>query len=238
MNKIIKIILFFFFILLFFLIFSSLNLEEEIPALPVNIGTEKIGYSLIEENRSGSDTIYQFDISFPLLEGNNVESINNDIELFVDEMINEFKLGLVGPNFQEGNFLEINYSIARFDESVLSIEFLILNDYVGSPRPITLIRSLNYNLKEKSRFNIDDCFNDLIPISEHVKGDLLNQFGDIFWEEGAEPLRRNFDNFIVLDDSFEILFSPYQVTPFSEGITRSSILFSDFKNIITCDFVY
>jgi len=238
MKKIIKILLFFFFFFFLLLVFFSLNLEEEVPYFKIEEPKKETEYRLIEEEKIGQKELYQFNISYPLLEGGDVELINNDIKLFINQIINEFEQNLIGPNLQEGNFLEINYSIARFDKKILSIEFLISSDYIGSPRPITFIRSLNYNLEKKTRFNLIDCFDDLIVVSEHVKGDLTNRFSDIFWEKGAEPLKRNFENFVVLNDSFEILFSPYQVTPFSEGVIRSTISFSDFKNIITCNFIF
>ncbi len=240
MNKIIKIISFFLVasFLLWFFFFKSFEdavaprLEEERSL--ADFSTEKRNIS--EEDAT---LMYEMDISYPYFTNDEFNQINQEIEGIIDDILLEFKDLTEMPlsnNFGLNNLeLDVDYIIARNDGKIFSVEFIVYSVYFGAPRPITHYISLNYDMKEMKEIRIIDCFDNLIFLSEYVKGKLSNQLGENFFEDGADPLVENYDKFVIKNDRLEIIFDYFQVAPRTTGPVRANVNFSDFENQIKCD---
>ena len=239
----------FFVILVLFLSFKELNdfTQDEFLAEEQEAKTEtkENGFLALDEktiSEQDSELMYALDVRLPYFKNNDFFAINKDIENFIFSAIDVFRENLKGQIFFESlepiyNELKIDYSVARIDENVFSVQFMVFSAYSGAAHPISNISTLNYALQEKKPLNITDCFNDLLPISDYVKTELLSQLNSGFWPEGVSPEQGNYKNFLIKNNSFEIIFNPYQVAPYSRGIIKIEIPFSDFKDKIVCDFV-
>ncbi len=242
-----KILLFIFVFLVFLFVFfiaveiyyhekEQLYFIEEPEQEEQKLFSEKI---LLEQD---NELMYIINAKYPYFESKEFSQANEEIQNFILGIASDFKQNteeqiIINEN-QDYSELIIDYSVIRTEKSFLSIEFSVFSLYSKAVHPMSSILTFNYNLKDNSLIEISDCFNDLFPVSEYVKIELENKLlGQSFWLEGAEPKEENYKSFTIKENSFEIIFNPYQVAPYVQGITRIDIPFDYFKDQIICNFV-
>jgi len=193
--------------------------------------------SITMQTITDTDPINHLDITatYPQLSGlsNTVAetNINTDIEANVNSMISAFKTNETGNGPVSGPFvdatstLEITASttLPATIANVISVRLDQDAMSAGAAHPTSQATVLHYNLSTGVALTLDDLFvgdyldtlaSTTVPILTKSLGSYADQ--DMI-SSGASALATNYQNFIVEDNGFLIVFNQYQVAPYVVG---------------------
>ncbi|MFD0941597.1 DUF3298 and DUF4163 domain-containing protein [Pedobacter boryungensis] len=135
-------------------------------------------------------------------------------------------------------WLTISVKLLRQTNNYIALQY-INSDYSGGAHPNTSFSYLNYNTKTNSALTLDS----LIATNQREK--LVSVAEAIFRKDEklttTEPLSGKYffsddkfhlpENFYVSNKGLVFLYNPYEIKPYSEGITKLTIPFSTLKGI-------
>jgi len=135
-------------------------------------------------------------------------------------------------------WLMIDINVLHQTNNYIALQY-INSDYSGGAHPNTSFSYLNYNPKTNTALTLDS----LIEKNQH--GKLVSIAEVIFRKDEkltpTEPLSGKYffhddkfdlpENFYVNDKGLVFLYNPYEIKPYSEGITKLVIPFSALKGI-------
>lgn len=180
--------------------------------------------------------------SFPIT---GIASIDEEAVRIVDAALAE---PVGDPNMpdREGISL-VEYHVARNDGDVFSVVYQIYTYYSGAAHGTTAYISRNYEMPSGKPVALEDLFADsgyVIRLST-IAREKLEQNDvdipedtsllepDIWFFEGVSADPENFENFLILEDGMQLIFSNYQVAPYVVGQVRLTIPWEDLSDIMT-----
>jgi hypothetical protein len=145
---------------------------------------------------------FELNVSYPVIE-NNAYPITHDFNLnvqrIIGDAIHDFQSKVEQIHRKDKgvdglSVLNLDYATYFQYKEVLSIKFIKSTQYVGSPSPIDLYLSLNYDLKTSRIIRIEDIFNPYSGYAQIITDMVNAQVKDCKLKE--ESVFRNFS----LDD--------------------------------------
>lgn len=210
-------------------------------------------------------TAYKLNIEYPQLVADqndalDVNSINADIKKFVDDELNDFKLGWRECNGNTGecvhpspyipteelvqNTFSLSYEIANLTDNIYSSEIHTSKWYREGNTPYNKIFTYNYDFKNHKVINFTDLF--INPnIIDKLSTVILNKLKDKYrrdkdgFDGGLKDLQlRNNTKFLLNKDGLEILFSQYEIADRPTGEPRVLIPYNEIKDLLSPDYVF
>lgn len=162
------------------------------------------------------------------------------IKNFILNDLNSFKEGgdlSVSPTPIKNNYIS-TYSVKRTDK-ITTVLFVIAS-YTGGAHGNVVVKSLNFDSKTGAEISIGSIFTPgskyLARLSEITRKKLKKEFSNdsANWiDEGTTPITSNFETFYFEDEDVLVLvFQPYQVLAWSEGVQEIQINFKEIEDIL------
>lgn len=181
---------------------------------------------------------YEIDFKYPIT---NFEVLDKQIQKFVTEQINSFKLET--ENVDTKNLIKFglyaDYSIVENSFEIINVDFMV-SIYTGGAHPNSYQQTFVYDNQKNKVVTLQDLFDVdyLGKIAELSFENLKNKFNkteiDLDWlRNGTDPLPENYQNFVIEKDSVKFIFPPYQVAPYAFGTVEVVISFYDVKDLFT-----
>lgn len=201
-----------------------------------------LSFEMESKDISESEDTYTIEAEYFVLSD---QTINEDIEKFVNEKIDEFKKKqeeLTSQNIGK-NILEIFPHLVFLNGKVISIRFETYS-YLNGAHGVEGIVTKNYNLVDSQGLALGDIFSSGDypgKISEMVINNFLatGNFDDESLEsvlrEGAAAEEENFQKFVIDRDAITFYFDPYEIAPYAMGVQKTEIYFEDIKDILNED---
>ena len=152
-------------------------------------------------------------------------------------------------SFKEGNDLSVSttpiknnyistYSVKRNDK-ITTVLFVVAS-YTGGAHGNVAVKSLNFDSKTGAEISIGSIFTPgskyLARLSEIARKKLKKEFSNdnANWiDEGTTPITSNFETFYFEDEDVLVLvFQPYQVLAWAEGVQEIQINFKEIEDIL------
>jgi len=190
---------------------------------------------------------YQVEVSFPqaACDKGKCAKFNQYIRKLAEEQVAHFKDNLPPRSPSAPPFpsrLVMTYEVIHLAPGFASIVLEPTFYYVPAAHPTHTIIAVNYRFDSGKALGLTDLFKPnsdyLEMVSAYCIKDLKKQAetGGYRYEEGwlqhgAGPYSANFKLFTLGSDSLTIIFPEYQVAPYSEGIKKVAIPYSE---LTTC----
>lgn len=175
------------------------------------------------------------------------EDINNVLDTTVAGIIKKFKssaeeLPAVDSELTEST-LDISGRGWVSNGSLLSAELNVFSYLAGMAHPITTVTGYNFDINGNGPISISDLFTKnsgylnylsttaVNRLTAHAESEGYSEIKQMILE-GTSPETKNFDNWVVENDSLIIIFKPYQVGPYVMGIQTVSIPLSELTGMI------
>ncbi|MDR2826119.1 MAG: DUF3298 and DUF4163 domain-containing protein [Deltaproteobacteria bacterium] len=122
--------------------------------------------------------------------------------------------------------LDINYETSATFGEVISVLFLP-SIYTGGAHPLTDIVPMNFKTQNGQRLEYNDLFGDTAGLLEFLSAHAYTAFRPSlheFWDsdptlaEGLDAKADNLSSFILNPQGLVLVFPPYQIAPYSEGV--------------------
>ncbi|MDR1243054.1 MAG: DUF3298 and DUF4163 domain-containing protein [Deltaproteobacteria bacterium] len=135
--------------------------------------------------------------------------------------------GSVRSNYGEPDYsLEVTHETSSTPGGVISVLFLP-STYTGGAHPVTEVVTMNFHSQTGQKLAYSDIFADtrglLSFLSAHARKVFRPTLG-AFWDanpdmaEGLEAEPENLSSFVLNPQGLVLIFPPYQIAPYSEGI--------------------
>jgi hypothetical protein len=123
-------------------------------------------------------------------------------------------------------YLDINYETSTTLGEVISV-LLLPSTYTGGAHPMTDVITMNFNSKTGQRLGYSDIFGNTDGLLEFLSAHAYTVFrpslGEV-WDdnpdmaEGLDAQQELLSNFMLNPEGLTLIFPPYQIAPYSEGI--------------------
>ena len=156
--------------------------------------------------------------------------IQGDEEAFKVNMNSNPPLTPVGPS----SYLN-GYTVATATQSLISLEINVSAYLGGAVHPFPYTISVNYDLTKSQPIELEGLFlagsDYLNRLADLSKADLQSR-DLLFFEEGVEPTRENFQTWTMSKDGLTLIFDVYQVAPYAAGRQSVTIPFAQLSDIL------
>lgn len=221
---------------------KKVDVERAPVAERVNVVVEHL-------NREEKDPNYRIDAEYPRIEGlpnKEIEGrVNDELKAYVEKSAAEFHSGLAETRFTAEekamqSKLQIRHRIGYMNAHLFSVALETYWDAVGAAHPSADTVTYTYDLRSGRKLALKDLFlpnaEYLQTISEHAIADLEKTLGTEEGireqiREGAGPVARNYEYFLVAPEGLVIIFNPYQVAPGAGGTQRVVIPYAVLDDI-------
>ncbi len=165
---------------------------------------------------------------------------NNDIQQDINEIVKKQALKLVGEVEKDEivTTLDIDYNIKRFDDKLLSIQFIGYINSKGAPYPMFLAYTSNINIESGTELKLIDYFDiskDFVKQYRKGKLNVLKSFQNEAFEglsdEEILTMFKSSELYLTEDSLGLTVFVPHAVGDFAE----LEIKYNDLKDIIEDD---
>ena len=186
--------------------------------------------ALIEVSRyeESEEFNYTIEMLHPQLEngGDSGEAFNQLLNNKLLTSVNEFREFAEERNDEMSaiggiSYYAMNYSVYRFDESFISLQFFISTYYIGAVHPGTQHFVVNYDLENEQEINFGDLFlpdsRILEVLQYYCAAELAAQFPDGYFENGLEPHVKNYEDWNLTAMGLLLTFEEYQVQAYAAG---------------------
>ncbi len=175
------------------------------------------------------------------------EDINNSLDTTVSGMISEFEKQVSDlPNKTidgTGSSLEITSRAWISNGSLLSCEITTFSAVAGMAHPLTTITALNYTVEGEGPLSLSDLFLSNAEYLNYISTVCIQQLSAKAQKEGYENVKdmilsgasadaKNFNQWVVNNDSLYIIFNVYQVMPYVMGIQTVPIPLSEMTSML------
>ncbi len=226
-------------------------LNRDVAEAPAETSTENndvvsAGVKDTRKTIESESALASVDISYPEISGLTDPSaearINAAIYTEAQSIVDAF-LGRVDsplPDMADSNTLSGDYEIIPIARGMISVLVSVSEYASGMAHPNPYILSLVFNIQTGEKVALPDLFR---PGSEYLRVLSLEsrpliekQLGDMYdaqWaEEGTIPLAENFSIFYPTEDALHLIFNPYQVAPYSMGITEIALPYTVLGSVL------
>ena len=154
----------------------------------------------------------------------------------IDEAIHQWEAALHKEAVQEftancaagasGNSLDLAYEVSRTQGHALSVLFMPSIYTDGAAHPSNSVVTMNFDTRSGAQFAYADVFNKTAELYEYLsayarkalKPTLGELWADGMFAEGLDPQAENFQNFILTPEGLLLVFPPYQIAPYANGL--------------------
>jgi len=173
--------------------------------------------------------------------------INNSLDTTVSGIIKNFKAAVSEmpseASRENESLLDISGKGWISNSSFLSVEMTVFNNVAGMAHPLTTVTGFNYDINGAGPFSISDLFKkdseylnflstvSIRQLTEHAEKEGYDNIRDMILD-GASADIKNFDNWVVENDTLTIIFNPYQAGPYVMGIQYVTVPLSDMTAMI------
>ena len=168
--------------------------------------------------------------SYPQFTGGSFAKLNLDLKNVAQQYQRSFAQSK--PYRGEEYSLEAGYVIHRADDSVVAIEF-VAETFTGGAHPNHNTDTFNYSMKTGKLMRLADLFKpkaDYLPRLARLAREQLGE--NLQFEEGLEPVSKNFSDFLLTTKGLLLYFDEYQVAPYAAGRQEALIPFAELQDII------
>lgn len=165
---------------------------------------------------------------------------NNNLQQAINEIVKKQALKLVGEVEKDEivTTLDIDYNIKRFDDTLLSIQFIGYINSKGAPYPMFLAYTSNINIESGTELKLIDYFDiskDFVEQYRKGKLNVLKSFQNEAFEglsdEEILTMFKSSELYLTEDSLGLTVFVPHAVGDFAE----LEIKYNDLKDIIEDD---
>ena len=173
--------------------------------------------------------------------------INNSLEASMNGIISSFETEVKGMPADAGNgtgsSLEITSRGWVSNGSLFSSEVTVFSNIDGMVHPLTTVLGYNYDVNGAGPLQISDLFLSnsdyvkylsevsIMQLTAYAEKEGYTSINDMI-QSGASADVKNFNNWVVENDSLIIIFKPYQTGPYVMGIQKVSVQLSDLVSMI------
>jgi uncharacterized protein YecT (DUF1311 family) len=180
---------------------------------------------------------YEIDVDYPKT-GN--KTIDEDIASWARLQVAAFKDDAAGNDDDSASGpyqLGIGFQVARNDDKAFAVLFTY-STYEGGAHPNLVFQTMNFLMPDGWHVYLQEIFTEagLKKISKLATADLDKQLigpdgmGDKDWiARGAGPAWDNFGAFVLLPDTLDISYAPYNVAPYAAGGQETKIPLAPLK---------
>lgn len=231
------------FILILFSIYGNSNSQEmKVTDTSINVSNSELKYTV-------NANYPQVDFGPEALMGVRgiASDINNSLDTTVSGIIKNFETSVrempaVASNGNESS-LDITGRGWITNGSLFSAELTVFNNVAGMAHPLTTVTGYNYDYRGDGPFSISDLFlssSDYLnyistfsirQLTAHAEKEGYTNINDMILS-GASAELKNFNNWVVENDSLRIIFNPYQAGPYVMGIQTVTISLSEMVSMI------
>lgn len=208
---------------------KPLTVEEKVNLPRPSAEVEKLSFS---ENTKH----YEINATYPKT---NSDTISLFFKNFITEQVAQFKddtswVSETDSASSGSLTLDIEYKIVN--SGIVENYVFNINTYTGGAHGIQAIRTFTYD-KTGELLTLADMFSNglegLKVYAVAVQKELSKRPGiDTKWlQDGSSPTEENYSAFIATDQGLTVIFSPYQVAPYSEGTIEITVPVSAFAKV-------
>jgi hypothetical protein len=202
-------------------------------------------------NETDKKLMYEVSAQYPQFTGGNnpnFEKFNQVARGLVMKKVSGFKKDMAPAEGEEprpegsmGSNLNVAYTLFLAQDDLVSVKFDVGSYYQGAAHPNSYSDVINYDLKNGKQLKLGDLFKPgskyLQQIANYAIADLKKQAkdkglidGEI--ENGAAPLAKNYQSWIITKKGLGITFDAYQVGPYAAGPQSVMVPYSALKEVI------
>ncbi len=175
------------------------------------------------------------------------EDINNTLDTTVGGIIKKFKTSVEEMPVVDSDLTESTLDISGrgwvSNGSLMSAELNVFSYLAGMAHPLTTVTGYNFDINANGPISISDLFiknsgylnylskTSVNRLTANAEKEGYSEIKDMILE-GTSPEIKNFNNWVVENDSLIIIFKPYQVGPYVMGIQTVSIPLSELTGMI------
>ncbi len=134
--------------------------------------------------------------------------------------------------------LQIWYDIYVSDTDVISTQYHIYSYIAGAAHPLTVTHTSNFNMATGAEITLESLFkpnsNYLNVIAQYCIKQ-LTQEKRLAFPDGAAAKPENYANWMIDRSGLLMVFDPYQVGPYVQGISTVLVPFSALSDILAND---
>lgn len=187
------------------------------------------------------------DVEYPMWHGlprAEEDALNTRIQALVDDQTQLLKNSLIDmPPEMRASFssaLTIRFTPFTYTTELVSVLFSIETFSPGAAHPSTYTLPFNYLPKQSFFISLDDLLTSTWPetLSPLATAKLRDEFSvrgiadsGTWLQEGAGPLRKNFQSFALTDTTLVLHFDEYQVAPYAAGAFEITLPLSELQTI-------
>lgn len=195
-------------------------------------------------------SVYEITAHYPEFSGipTNEKEVNALIKELIDNEINSYKTDLNEAVSFDGTTTGIfnaDTSVMLENTDLISVRFNISTYMSGAAHSFNYVKGLNIDVSKGKAIELGDIFTDdylnifsdltrtkLLQARAKAQEDPLDQQQEQWIREGTDPREENFSSFVLGAQDITVIFNPYQVAPYAEGIIDVPIPYTDVKGII------
>jgi hypothetical protein len=205
-------------------------------------------------NETDKKLMYELSAQYPQFTGGNnpnLEKFNQVARGLVTKKVAGFKKDMAPAEGEEprpegsmGSSLNVTYTLILAQDDLVSVKFDVGSYYQGAAHPNSYSDVINYDLKNGKQLKLGDLFKPgskyLQALANYSIADLKKQSkdkglidGEI--ENGAAPVAKNYQSWIITKKGLGITFDAYQVGPYAAGPQFVMVPYSALKDVINPD---
>ena len=169
-----------------------------------------------------STELFDINVYLPVTQFDN---LNVEIEHIINAYIEDFKAQLIYLSTDKKYFLDITFDVYQNKQ------------YIGCLHDENYIYTINYDIKSNKVIKLEDlilknenllsdmskfCYNALVN-KEEIKAEENMEF----IVDGTLPIIKNYETFVINQNTLDIYFGEYQVVPYYLGIQKVEIPYNE-----------
>jgi len=225
-----------------YMLFSNKN-----EVVPIEITESEVRIPVIDDTKkiTRNTRDIEIEVRYPVINNlspNALSRINTDIEMVATRMVSEFEERSITTTSSFVSSLEVTHDPLTYSHTVLSVPLLVSEYASGSAHPMSYKTVLHYDTETglpmtlASLFTEGSAYLSVLSVQARASLDALftkNEWEQSSWlDEGTAPIADNYKEWYLQDDTFYVVFNPYQVAPYVYGIIEAPIPLSKLSSVL------
>lgn len=170
------------------------------------------------------------------------KKINQRLESFLRDELSSFKKASLENNLREkGSFFQ-SFETYKLSSDIVSFKFNVLRKNSPLLQTESQVITKTYDLKEEKELQILDLLNekeDLQSISKYLYDKFSKeqspptQKAKVVLQSGLKPVEKNFNTFVLDNDSLVFYFAPHQINMDTKAYTQVSLPLRELGEVVT-----
>lgn len=213
--------------------------QEAIPL------SSRVSLTTVSMREEGASPRYIITGQIPRLAGSEDERVvdfNNKVEKMTQEEIQYFRDNVLAhmsaTPITSGSSFDAQYVLVYQNNALWALKFNFSGYTDGAAHPFHYSMTINYDLEQGKKLSLEDLFaadsGYLSAISSFCIAELSRRDIGFYggFEQGAEPMEKNYRNWNITRDGIMITFDEYQVAPYAVGPQTVLVPYSELQSLI------